>query len=260
MTRETQAPTVWISPAGWLRIVWRATAMCLLLPVLVPLHYALRPFTAHSPWPRIFLKGLSRIVGLRIKVRGERVTRGAFLVANHVSWLDIPAIGGLTGSAFVAHDGLAAHPVLHWLCRLNDTVFIARHDRASVSRQVEQVRLALRETGALTVFPEGTTNDGTQIPPFKSSLLSALTPVPEGIRVQPVWLDYGRRSQEVAWVGDEPGLANFLKLATRSERIELAVHFLPALTGEALASRKTIAAAAHNAILAAKEREDGMRG
>jgi 1-acyl-sn-glycerol-3-phosphate acyltransferase len=260
VNRGAQPAHAQISRAGWLRIAWRVAAMCLLLPAIVPLHYAWRPFTEHSPWPRIFLQGVTRILGLRIELRGARVKRGAFLVANHVSWLDIPAIGGLTGTAFVAHDGLTANRLLHWLCRLNDTVFIARHRRASISRQVEQIRQALRETGALTVFPEGTTSDGTQIPPFKSSLLSALTPVPEGIRVQPVWLDFGPRSQEIAWVDEEPGMANFLKLAARREKIALTIHFLPPLAGEALASRKTIAAAAHDAILAARAREYDARG
>lgn len=260
MSQEAQAAEAPISPSGWARIAWRTAAMVLLLPLLLPFHYAWRPFTNHSPWPRIFLKSLARIIGLRIELRGTRIKRGAFLVANHVSWLDIPAIGSLTGTAFVAHDGLTAHHLLHWLGRLNDTVFIARHRRASVSGQVAQVRQALRETGTLTVFPEGTTSDGTQILPFKSSLLSAVAPVPDGIQVQPVWLDYGSQSGAMAWVGDEPGMANFLKLAARREKIELAIHFLPVLTEETLASRKTIAAAAHNAILAAMQLEHGERG
>lgn len=234
-----------------MRIVGRVAAMVLLMPVCAALHYAFRPFTDHNPWPRLFLKAVSGIVGLRISTCGERVERGAFFVANHVSWLDIPAICGLTGSAFVAHDGLAAHRLLHWLCRLNDTVLIARHDRTSIARQVEQVRQALRETGALTVFPEGTTYDGTHIAPFKSSLLSALSPIPQGIRVQPVWLDYGQRSEDIAWVGSESGLANFLRIAARRTPIALTIHFLPVLAGDALASRKTIAAAARDAIVSA---------
>ncbi|MDG2003666.1 MAG: lysophospholipid acyltransferase family protein [Novosphingobium sp.] len=227
--------------------------MGLLLPALLPLHFVWRIFTKHSPWPRIFLKSVSWFVGLKIEIRGSRVKRGAFLIANHVSWLDVPALGGITGSAFVGHDGLTSHPVMHWLCKLNDTVLIARHRRASVASQVEQVRQALRDTGALTVFAEGTTSDGTQIPPFKSSLLSALTPVPDGISVQPVWLDYGPRSKDVAWVGEEAGVANFLKLTARGDPIELVVHFLPVLSGDALSDRKTITAAARDGILAAKQ-------
>ncbi|MCX7864227.1 MAG: 1-acyl-sn-glycerol-3-phosphate acyltransferase, partial [Novosphingobium sp.] len=189
MIRDAQAASAPIPPLGWLRIAWRVAALTLALVFHAACHLGWRVFFRHSPWPRLFLRLVSRIIGLRITRRGEPVGKGAFLIANHVSWLDIPALGGLTGTAFVAQDGLADHPVLHWLCRLNDTVFIARHDRASVARQVEQVRQALRETGALTIFPEGTTHDGRHVHGFKSSLLSALSPMPAGIRVQPVWLD-----------------------------------------------------------------------
>ena len=110
------------------------------------------------------------------------------------------------------------------------------------------VRTALADTGALTVFPEGTTSAGTSLLPFKSSLLAALDPLPENLIVQPIALDYGPESDAIAWIGTEGGLANFLRILARRERLGVTLHFLPPLTGAALASRKTIAAAAHTAI------------
>lgn len=212
-----------------------------------------------NPWPRIFLGGIASIAGVKVTLTGTPVRRGAFLLANHVSWIDVPAIAGACGSAFVAHDGLAEVPVLHWLCRLNDTVFVARHDRASVAEQVIQVREAIRDTGALTIFPEGTTSDGTGLLPFKSSLLSALDPLPPGIVVQPLWLDYGAEAPDIAWIGEEPGRDNFLRILARRKAIRLTVHFLAPLTGEALSNRKTIAAAAREAILAAMQEAQQCR-
>jgi 1-acyl-sn-glycerol-3-phosphate acyltransferase len=191
-----------------------------------------------------------------VVVVGQPARRSAFLLANHVSWIDIVALSGTSGTAFVAHDGLAGVPVLRWLCSLNDTVFIARHDRASVHRQVEQVRAAIRldgkgRGGALTIFPEGTTSDGTGLLPFKSSLLSAFAPPPPGVAIQPVLLDYGPEPAAIAWVGEEPGLDNFLRILASERAVQLTIHFLPPLEGEALTNRKTIAAAAQAAILAA---------
>jgi 1-acyl-sn-glycerol-3-phosphate acyltransferase len=158
----------------------------------------------------------------------------------------------VTGTAFVANDGLVAHGWLHWLCRLNDTVFVARHDRSSVARQVEQVREAIGENGALAIFPEGTTSDGTGFLPFKSSLLSALTPVPQGVSAHPVWLDYGAETQAIAWVGEEPGGLSYLKIAARWRPVRLTVHLLPALAQADLADRKAIAAAAREALVRAR--------
>jgi 1-acyl-sn-glycerol-3-phosphate acyltransferase len=239
-----------ISLFGWLRATLRLTLMLGLLLACVPAYYLARPFTRHNPVPRFFLGGIGTIAGWRLRTRGEKVHRGAFLLSNHVSWLDIPALAATTGSAFVGHDGLASMPLLKWLCKMNDTVFVARHDRRSVARQVEDVRTAIRDTGALTIFPEGTTSDGTGLLPFKSSLLSALEPLPEGIAVQPVLLDFGPDAAEIAWVGEEHGLDNFLRLIARRRPIELTVHFLPVLTGAQLKDRKTMSAAAREAILA----------
>jgi 1-acyl-sn-glycerol-3-phosphate acyltransferase len=250
-----------IGPAGRFRIAVRLAVMlaflcfCLLFYHLWRIAGLLLPRLG-NPWPRIFLGGIAWIAGADVTVTGARNRRGAFLLANHVSWLDIPAIAAASGSAFVGHDGLAAHPLLRWLCRMNDTVFVARHDRTSVARQVAQLREAISASGAMTIFPEGTTSDGTGLLPFKSSLLSALDPLPAGIVVQPLWLDYGPDVTEIAWVGEEHGVDNFLRILARRHPIALTVHFLPPLAGEALANRKTIAASAREAILAAIGRAD----
>lgn len=238
-----------ISLLGWLRVTLRLSAMILWLIVCVPLHYLVRPFTSQKHVPRLFLGGIARLAGVALQYRGEEVHRGAFLLANHVSWIDIPALSWATGTAFVGHDGLATMPLLKWLCRMNDTVFVARYDPSSVATQVATVREAIRETGALTIFPEGTTSDGTGLLPFKSSLLSALEPLPEGIAVQPVLLDFGSEAAKIAWIGEEHGLDNFLRILARGRPLALTVHFLPVLTGEALTNRKTIAAAAREAML-----------
>ena len=238
-----------ISPLGWVRVSLRILAMALLLLACLPLHYAAALFTRHKPLPRFFLGAVAWLAGVRVRQHGEKVHRGAFLLANHVSWIDIPAMAGATGTAFVGHDGLASMPLLKWLCKLNDTVFVARHDRASVARQVALVREEIRDTGALAIFPEGTTSDGTGLLPFKSSLLSALDPLPEGIAVQPVLLDYGPEAADVAWVGEEHGLDNFLRILARRRPVRLDLHFLPVLSGDQVASRKTIAAAARAVML-----------
>lgn len=240
-----------ISPTGWLLAGSRITGMLALLVLCLPLHFLWRLFTPHNIWPRIFLGGVCRIAGIRVKQAGQPCRSGTFLLANHVSWIDIPALASATGAAFVAHDGLTIVPLVHWLCRLNDTVFVARHDRSSVQGQIEQVRQAIRESGALAIFPEGTTSDGAGLLPFKSSLLSALTPVPEGIAVQPVLLDYGPEAAGIAWVGEEHGLDNFLRVLARLRPVRLTLHFLPPLDGKALADRKLMARTARAEMLAA---------
>ena len=248
MSRAVALPDEAISIAGWARIILRSGALVTWLFVCIPLYLCWHPFTHRNPWSRRFLRGASRIMGARCRVIGAHCGPGSFLLANHVSWLDIPILAGLTGTTFVAQDGLAKMTWLRWLCSLHHTVFVARDRKATVAGQVEQVREAIRDTGALTIFPEGTTGDGVGLLPFKSSLLSAVTPVPPGISVQPVWIDYGPQSSKIAWVGEEPGSENYLKLAARGRPVDAQVHFLAPLSGDALIDRKSITLAARIAI------------
>lgn len=235
-----------ISPVGWLLIVLRIMLMLALLAVCLPLHGLWKLLRLDRFWPRVFLSGIAAIAGLKITHTG-RPERGALLISNHVSWLDIPALARTAGSAFVAHDGLTAFPLLTFLCRLNETVFVARHDRGSIARQVDDVRGAIDHGGTLTLFAEGTTSDGTSLLPFKSSLLSAVEGLGASVPIQPVFLEYDE-TPDIAWVGEEPGLENFKRILARLRPLRLHIHFLPVLAGDELTNRKTMAAAAQSAV------------
>lgn len=249
MTRDgTGAPVARIGPGGAVRIATRSVAILGWLLLCLAGYALASALRRRNPWARRFLGGVARLVGMRISVRGPVPQGRAFLIANHVSWMDILALAHVSGTAFVAHDGLAQIGWLKRLCELNGTIFIARSRRGTVRDQIGQIRDALDKRPILTIFPEGTTSDGVEILPFKSALLSALTPIPPGVAVHPVRLYYGRDARAIAWVGEEPGLRNYLRVAARREPVPLTVDFRPALTPAELADRKTIAAAAFAAI------------
>ncbi|WP_340589342.1 lysophospholipid acyltransferase family protein [Erythrobacter alti] len=238
-----------ISPLGYGLIALRLFVMVALLLICVPLHYLWRLLGLDRTWPRVFLAGVGMAAGLHLRRHGKRVP-GALLLSNHVSWLDILALSHAANSAYVAHDGLAQFGFLKWLCSMNETVFIARDRRTDVSHQADAIRAAMDHGGTLTLFPEGTTSDGTGLLPFKSSLLGALEPLPEGAVVQPVLLAYAD-VPDIAWVGDEPGLDNFKRVLARLRPVRLDVHFLAPLAGDELANRKTMTAAARERLVQA---------
>ena len=70
-----------------------------LLACLIP-HLLWRLSGRRSPWPRYFLAMAARSVGVRMRVTGQPHNGDMFLLANHVSWIDILALGGATGAAF----------------------------------------------------------------------------------------------------------------------------------------------------------------
>ena len=167
-----------ISIIGWLRILARASAMVATLIVLVPLHYLYRAIAYGSPFPKLFLYIASRVCGARIEMVGIPLKRDVFFISNHISWLDILAIAGTSGTAFVSKAELNDVPVLGWLARLNRTVFVKRENRLGVAQQINSLREALADNWSVTVFPEGTVTDGQSLLPFKTSMLRVLEPPP----------------------------------------------------------------------------------
>lgn len=234
-----------------LRILVRLHLIILALLVCVPLHYLARAVVRHSPLPRLFLRLLVRIVGARVQIVGTPLSRDVFFLANHLSWIDIPALAGASGTAFVAKQEVAETPLIGWLARLNRTVFVRREARLDVASQINDLREALADNRAVAIFPEGTTTDGQSLLPFKTAMLKVLEPPPPGIMVQPVVMDYGAAGPQLCWIGDEPGLANALRILGRPGTFVLRVHFLEPFSPELAPGRKAIAAAARARIEAA---------
>jgi 1-acyl-sn-glycerol-3-phosphate acyltransferase len=236
---------------GNLRVAARLFALLVALLGGLVLHGLWRLVRRPSPWPRRFLGLVAHIVGARVRVVGPPLRRDVVFLSNHLSWIDILAIAGATGSAFVAKGELRAVPLVGWLCTLNRTLFVSRDDRLQVTEQIARLRAAIGAGGPVTVFPEGTTGDGVTLLPFKAALLAALDPPPPGVRVQPIRIDYGAATPELAWVGDEPGGAHALRVLRRRGTFPVTLHLCPPFDPAAVGNRKAIAARARSAIEAA---------
>lgn len=240
---------------GNLRLAARLLALVAALAGALLLHGLWRLCRLPSPWPRLFLGASARIVGARLHVIGTPLRRNVVFLSNHLSWIDILLLAAATGTTFVAKGELARVPLIGWLCTLNRTIFVAREERLGIAGQIERLRLALRRGWAVTIFPEGTTGDGRTLLPFKASLLAALDPPPAGTRVQPIRIDYGAATDELAWVGDEPGQSHALRVLRRRGRFDATLHCLAAFDPTICGGRKAIAAAAQAAIAAAAPRK-----
>lgn len=240
-----------------LRFGLRLLALLAALVAGLALHGTWRLFRARSPWPRRFLGWVSRIVGARVRVEGAPLRDRVVFVSNHLSWIDIPLLAGVTGTAFVSKAEVKRTPVVGFLADLNRTVYVAREDRLGVAGQIARLREALDEVPAVTLFPEGTTGDGRTLKPFKASLLAMLDPPPPGVRVQPVRIDYGD-APELAWTGDEPGARHARRVLSRPGRFTATLRFLEPFDPAVIGNRKAIAAEARRRIEAAGSGSGGM--
>jgi 1-acyl-sn-glycerol-3-phosphate acyltransferase len=164
-----------------------------------------------------------RILGLVVEAAGEPPRDSALLVANHVSWLDIPVLGGLGTIAFLSKAEVRGWPVMGWLAAAAGTQFITRGS-GEAAVVGERIGNHLTNHGCLTVFPEGTTTDGSEVKPFYPRLLAAATRA--GVPVVPVALRYhrdGALDPVAPFVGDETILSHLRRVLVVPEiRVQVA--------------------------------------
>src|ERR1700720_4433380 len=205
---------------AYLRAVLMVLTLLLFLS-LAPLQWlALR-----RRWPlRLWLPGaLGPTLATPVPLRGfaKRVPppQGPrFIVANHVSWLDIVVLCSVEPACFLAKREVEAWPVVSHFARLQETVFVDRQRRRTIPPANAAMARRMLADRPVLLFPEGTTGDGSALHKFHSShfaaardLLATASGI-EAVCVQPVAIRYS--SPAAAWLGDAtllPHLWSLLK-------------------------------------------------
>lgn len=158
-----------------LRALLKFTALAALTVVTVPLQLVVLLFHKGQyafAIPRFWHRGVCAILEVKVTREGPLPDCGqAFYVSNHLSYLDVPAMGSIIEPVFVAREDLSGWPVFGFLSKLQRTVFISR-DRKDALKVKNSVSAALGHGRPLVLFAEGTSSRGDAIQPFKSSLLS----------------------------------------------------------------------------------------
>lgn len=200
-------------------------------------------------WSRRLLK----ICGITVEVQGlqpgQAPPRGAMVVCNHISWLDIYVINCWQPVRFVAKSEIRNWPLVGWLCGHTGTIFIERARKRDAHRVLHAITDVMLQGDLVCVFPEGTTTDGTSVLPFHANLMQA--PISSGLPVQPVGLAYldaatGQPTAAPAYIGDLT-LLQTLVAVLRAPPIVARLCFAPALTPVS-ASRRDLAEAAREVV------------
>ena len=176
-----------------------------------------------------------RCLGVTVRVSGAAHPGAVLMVANHVSWLDIPAVHASAPQArFVSKSNIAHWPLLGRLARAGGTLFIERERKRDALRVVHEVADALRRSDAVAVFPEGTTGTGHDVLPFHANLLQAA--ITTGTVVQPIVLRYSEPGHPVSVAAQYTGtttLVESLMKVCRARGLVVDVRFLaPEPAGE----------------------------
>ncbi len=236
---------------------------CIAMPVLFMLLQTLRVQKA-AQLPMLFHRGVCWIVGIDVRVAGQASEASpALFVANHISYLDIFAIGGSLRGHFIAKSEIANWPVLGKLARFQNTLFVER-DARKANAQVQQMREYLDEGGRLILFPEGTSTMGDEVLPFKSSLFKAAEadngkqgashhmPIP----IQPFAISYthiagkpldAAQRSRFAWHDDTPLVTHFMRILG-ARTVTATLLFAEPVLIEDFESRKACASYCHKQV------------
>lgn len=205
-----------------------------------------------------YFRRVCAICGIRVKVKGEiSVDHPVLYVANHASYIDILVLGSLLRGNFVAKTEVAGWPGFGFLARMANTVFVDRK-RGGSARERDLLRNRLDDGHSLILFPEGTSNDGNRVLPFKSSLFAVAEPPVNGrpLPVQPLSVAYtqldgipmGRAFRPFyAWYGDMT-LAGHLLEFLGLGRVTVEVVFHKPVAVADFAGRKALANHCHDVV------------
>lgn len=166
------------------------TSLVVALAVILTLG-SKRAYLRIGPFLMMLFSRIScRILGIRIERTGDLPPPGpCFVTPNHWGYIDVFVLGSQCRSHFVSRADVADWPVMGFFARAAGTLFIRREVKRDAARVGDALEHHLRARCRVTAFLEGGTGRGTEVRPFKSSLLQAA--VATGCPCVPAGFVYG---------------------------------------------------------------------
>lgn len=233
-----------------LRLLEHLLTGALISLMVTALHRAGHPPAWRLAVVRWWHERLCRIFALRVQVSGH-LASPALLVANHISWLDIPVLGAQGPISFLSKAEVRRWPMIGWMATVAGTLFIERgaHHAPAV---IAALRARLAQGTNMVLFAEGTTSDGAQVRRFLPRLFAVVQPEPGGaaMQLQPVALRYGQGPEPDAiapFIGDDTLIRHLVRLL-RYPGLTVSVILLPPIEVRDQ-DRRTLADTARAAIL-----------
>jgi 1-acyl-sn-glycerol-3-phosphate acyltransferase len=153
-----------------------------------------------------------RLIGVRTVVKkhlNSALGRSRLILCNHMSYLDAVILYAIKPARFVTSQEIAETPVLGFIARVGQCLFVERRLRMRVLQDIATIVTTIHQGDDVMIFPEGTTGTGFEPLPIKSSLLAASSRVrsrPLLLRLTYTEVDnqpYTKKNAAlVAWYGD----------------------------------------------------------
>ncbi|ATW51844.1 lysophospholipid acyltransferase family protein [Streptomyces peucetius] len=216
----------------------------LLAPFAALLALALGAAVRHR-LTRCWARAVLRAFGVRVRVVGvPHGLRGSLVVANHISWLDIPLVAAVLPGRMLAKSEVRSWPLLGPLAARGGTLFLERDRLRTLPATVAAMADALRAGARVAVFPEGSTWCGRGQGRFRPAAFQAA--LDAGVAVQPVRITFSPTGA-AAFVGDDPLLASLWRVVT-ARALTAEIRLLPPILPGSGPDRRSLALAAQLAV------------
>lgn len=198
---------------------------------------------------RVWGRGFTRIIGMRVEIEGPLPKPPYYLVSNHLGYMDIFLLAAALGCTFVSRGDVMHWPVVGWVARSLHALFIDREKRQDAVRINEQIAHTLAQGDGLVVFAESRISRGLAVAPFKSALIQPA--IDNAMPVHFVTINYEApkngppASHIIGWWRPEPFFYHVRRLL-RHPGSTARLHF--GETPISGADRKSLAAALHEAV------------
>lgn len=230
------------------------SAALAVLPVL-----PLLPRRARNAAIRRVFRAVLWAFGVRLVVHGGTefaaapAGRGALVVNNHISWLDIVAINAVRPMRALAKRDIADWPVLGHLVARGGSIFLDRERLSTLPVTMAELTDALRGGSLVSVTPEATTFCGRASGRFTTATFQSA--IDGGVPVRPIALRYrlagGRETTEPAFIGPE-SLIESMRRVIRLRGLVLEMFVCDEIAPGRAADRRELAelarAAVHSAL------------
>jgi 1-acyl-sn-glycerol-3-phosphate acyltransferase len=229
----------------------------LLVTLLVTLCVVMVPLagpTARATILRTGFRAVLRGIGVRLVHRGParfsvEADGGVLVVANHLSWLDILAMGAVQPMRMIAKREIRDWPLFGAVAARFGTLFVDRGGLRALPDVVAAATEAMRDGTPVGLFPEGTTWCGAASGEFRRAGFQAA--LDAGVPVRPVaqrmLLPDGSVTSVGAFIGEDT-LLDSLRRVLRLPGLVMEVQVLAPLVAQPGEDRRSLARRAELAI------------
>lgn len=188
-----------------------------------------------------------KIMGIKVRVVGQRPSEPCLMVSNHLSYVDILIFSSLFSSVFITSVETQEDPFLGLMSKLGGSHFVERRTKSRLLEDLKQISHTIEQNFNVTLYPEGTTGDGQKVLPFKNSLFEVA--VKNKKTVQPMCINYLKINNEavttrnkdlIFYYGDASFGSHFKRLISDLSNAEAEVQFLNPISTQTHTDRKTV--------------------